>query len=107
MKIKTGDKVMVIKGRDRGKTGTVLSADKGTNKVKVEGINIHKRHLKRATKPGVAGGITDMTLPISASNVMLIDPTTSRPTRIGSKVVGDKKMRIAKKSQSVIEDVKR
>jgi large subunit ribosomal protein L24 len=107
MRIRTGDKVIVIKGRDRGKTGVVLAVNAEKNQIKVEGINIRKRHLRPAAQTGKAGGITDVTLSVSASNVMLVDPATNKPTRIGYKLVGEKKMRFAKQSQSIIEDVKR
>jgi large subunit ribosomal protein L24 len=107
MKIKSGDKVLVIKGRDRGKTATVVAVNLKTNRIKVEGINTHKRHLKRAKRPGAAGGITEVTLAMSVSNVMLVDPSTSKPTRVGYKLMGEKKARIARVSKSIIEDVKR
>lgn len=107
MKIHSGDKVRIMKGRDRGKIGTVIGVNIAKNQVKIEGVNTHKRHLRRAKKAGAAGGVTEINLPVSAANVMLIDPSTDRPTKVGYKIVSGKKVRISKKSQTVIENVKK
>ncbi len=102
MKIKKEDKVIVISGKDKGKTGKVLKAVPAENKVIVEGVNLKKKHQK-ASKGGQKGQIIDKTFPIDVSNVMLIDSKGGKPTRIGSKMVGDKKVRLAKKSNTIIK----
>ena len=106
MKIKTGDKVLVIKGKDRGKTGVVVSANPSTNQVKIEGINVYKRHQRKgaANKPG---GVVEIVAAMDVSKVMLIDPDSGKPTRVGYKQVGDTKKRIARVSGAIIEDAKK
>lgn len=106
MKIKTGDKVLVIKGKDRGKTGVVVAADPATGRIKVEGINIFKRHQKKgaANKPG---GVVEIVAPLDVSKVMLVCPETGHPTRVGYKTVGDVKKRVALVSGVIIEDAKK
>ena len=102
MHVKKGDKVMVISGKDKGKTGVVLEALPKKERVLVEGVNIVKKH----TKPNQAnpqGGIVSQEAPIHVSNVMLIDPKSGEPTRVGYKVEGDKKVRVAKKSGEVLD----
>lgn len=102
MKIQKGDKVKIIKGKDRGKTGAVLHVFKKTNKVLVEGINMVKRHVK----PGVVskeGGIVNIEKPISASNVMYWDEKAAKTTRVGYKISDEKKYRISKKTGDVLE----
>ena len=90
MKIRKNDNVMVIAGNDRGKTGKVLKVNPKKNRVIVEGINIRKRHTKPSqTNP--QGGILEKESPINASNIMLLDPKTNEPTRIGSKIILDEK----------------
>ncbi|MBQ3253711.1 MAG: 50S ribosomal protein L24 [Acholeplasmatales bacterium] len=112
MQIKTGDTVVVIAGKDRyttdkkgnkvATTGKVLKVYPKTNKVLVEGVNKVKKHQK-PTQANQEGGIIEKEAPIDASNVMLLDPKTNKPTRVGIKVVTDKKgketkIRVAKKS---------
>ncbi len=90
MKIKKDDNVVVIAGNDVGKTGKVLKVFPKKNRVIVEGVNIRKRH----TKPNQQypnGGIVEKEMSINASNVMIIDPKTSEPTRIGKKLIIDDK----------------
>lgn len=82
MKLKTKDTVMVIAGRDRGKKGEILKVLPKTSQVIVEGINIAKRHTK-PSQSNPKGGIVELTKPISTSKVMIIDPATGRPARIG------------------------
>ena len=99
MNFKTGDKVIVISGKDKGKEGKITSVLKKENRVVVEGINIVKKHVKGNGQ--TAGSITEVEAPINASNVMIIDPKTKKPTRIGHKVNKDgKKIRVTKKSNS-------
>lgn len=101
MKIKKGDNVKVISGKDRGKTGKVLIAFPARDQVLVENVNVKKKH-QRATQTNQKGQIVDRPLPIHVSNVMMVDPKTDKPTRVGYKVEGDKKVRIAKKSGTVL-----
>jgi len=97
MHVKKGDTVIVITGKDKGKKGKILVASPKTNTVMVEGIMMHKKHLKPKTRGGV-GEMVSREGYIQASNVQLIDPKTGKGTRVGSKMVGDKKVRISKKS---------
>ena len=102
MKLKTGDKVVVIAGKDKGKEGLITKTLSKDNKVIVEGVNIVKKHNKPNGDDG--GTITEMEAPIHASNVMIIDPKTKKPTRIGhSTDKKGKKIRIAKKSNESID----
>ena len=102
MFIKTGDKVRVIAGKDKGKEGSVKKILAAENRVVVEGINMIKKHQK-PNNANPNGGVIDTEAPISASNVMLIDPSTNEPTRVGYKFVDGKKVRVAKKSGKTID----
>jgi large subunit ribosomal protein L24 len=100
LKIKTGDTVKVIAGKDKDKEGKVISVDPKNNTVVVEGVNMITKH----EKPSMAnqqGGIVNKEAPIQVSNVMYLHKGT--PTRIGFKVEGDKKVRVAKKTGEVID----
>ena len=101
MNLVKGDKVIVIAGRDKGKTGTIQKVIPEQNRVVVENVNIRKKHNK-PTQKNPDGGIVEIYAPIDASNVMLIDPKTKKPTRVGHKVVKGKKVRFAKKSGTVL-----
>lgn len=100
MKIKKGDQVIVITGRDKGKTGEVIKSMPKENKVIVQGINLVKRHTKPTQES--AGGIVSKEAPIHVSNVALIDPKDGKATRIGFKVEDGKKVRVSKRSGEVI-----
>ena len=103
MKIKKNDVVIIIAGRDKGKTGKVLSVSPKTGKLVVEGINIAKRHQK-ADAAGNKAGIVEKPLPLDISNVMVRDPKSGKPTRVGIKTLADgKKIRVSKKSGEVID----
>lgn len=97
MNIKKGDNVIIRTGKDAGKKGKVLAVFADQNRVLVEGMNMKKRHV-RARRTGEKGQMIDMAHPVSRSNVSLIDPKSGKATRIGSKEVNGKKVRIAKKS---------
>ena len=103
MKIKKGDQILVIAGRDKGKRGRVTEVIKSKDRVLVEGVGM----IKKATRPnpsaGIQGGIIEKEAPIHASNVMLIEPGTGNPTRVGYKVVEGKKVRVSRKTGAVIE----
>jgi large subunit ribosomal protein L24 len=101
MKIRKGDNVIVITGRDKGKRGSVLRVLPTENRVVVQGINMVKRHTK--PRAGQAGGIVEKELPIHASNVALIDPKDDKPTRIGFKTVDGRKLRVASRSGEMID----
>ena len=102
MNFKTGDKVVVISGKDKGKEGKIIHVLRSENRVVVEGINMVKRHVKGNGQQ--AGSITEKEAPIHASNVMIIDPKTNKPTRIGHSVNKDgKKIRVTKKSNSSLD----
>ena len=92
-----GDKVIVISGRDKGKTGTIQKVDPRSNRVVVENVNVRKKH-KKPTQQNPEGSILEIYAPIDASNVMLVDPKTKKPTRIKHEVVKGKKVRVAKAS---------
>ena len=100
MRIKAGDKVLVITGKDKGKEGTVLKSLPKLNKVVVEGINIAKKHRKASQ--GQTGGIEELPAPIHVSNVKLIDPESGKPTRVGYRFEDGKKVRYAKVSDKTI-----
>ena len=102
MFIKTGDKVRVIAGKDKGKEGSVKKILAAENRVVVEGINMIKKHQK-PNNANPNGGVIDTEAPISASNVMLIDLSTNEPTRVGYKFVDGKKVRVAKKSGKTLD----
>ena len=101
MNLKVGDKVIVIAGSNKGKEGTIKKVLKAENKVIVEGVNMVKKHQK--DNGNGTGGILEIEAPIDRSNVMIIDPKTKKPTRIGHKVVKDKKVRIARRSSDVLD----
>lgn len=101
-KIKKGDKVVVLVGRDRGKTGTVNKVMPDEGRALVSGVNMVKRH-QRASQTE-AGGIIEKEAPIQISNLAIADPKTGEPTRVGFKITEDgKKVRVAKKSGEVID----
>lgn len=102
VKIKKGDKVVVLAGKDKGATGEVVRVIPDECRVVVQGVNIATRHIKPSQTSG--GGIEKSELPIHISNVALADPKTGKPTRVGYKVLKDgKKVRIARKSGETVE----
>ncbi len=101
MKLKKGDNIIIITGKDKGKKGKITKVLPKDNKVVVEGLNMVKKN-QRPRKSGEKGSIISISLPMNASNVMIVDPKTGKGTRIGKKKVGDKFVRIAKKSNQEI-----
>lgn len=101
MKIKKGDQVEIIAGKDRGKRGEVTHVFPSDDKVVVKGANLIKRHI-RATKNGEKGQRIEKEAPLHVSNVMLVCPHTGKPTRIGYKMEADEKVRVSKQSGKVI-----
>ena len=105
-RIRSGDSVVVLTGKDRGKTGKVRTVLPKENRVIVEGLNIVKRHTK-ARGPGQPGGIIEKEAPLHISNVAIADPSTGKPTRVGFRIEEDgSKVRVAKASGQVIPNVK-
>lgn len=102
MHIKVNDKVKVISGKDKGKEGIVLAVFPKKERVLVEGINIAKKHRK-ATQGNANGGIIEEEVAVHVSNVMLIDPKTNEPTKVGYKFENDKKVRFSKKTGEIID----
>jgi large subunit ribosomal protein L24 len=102
MKIKTGDKVIVISGKDKGKTGVVVKAFPKIEKVVIDDVNIARKHRK-AQHSGAKGEIVEIPMPIHISNVAFVDPKTKKPTRIRYDMQKNKKVRIAVKSGTVIK----
>ncbi len=99
--LKKGDKVIVVAGRDKGKSGSIVRVLREANRVILDGVNVMKKQ-RRATKSGQKGQVVDISMPIHASNVMIVDSKTGKPSRIGKKKVGDKFVRVARKSDQEI-----
>lgn len=97
MKLKKGDNVIITTGKDKGKKGKIVAVLVEENRVVVEGLNMMKKH-QRPRKSGEKGSKINIAMPINASNVMILDPKTNSRTRIGKKKVGDKLIRVTKKS---------
>lgn len=103
MHVKKGDTVFVITGKDKGKKGRVIAANPKKDRVLVEGINMIKKHAK-PSQGNPQGGILNQEAPIHVSNVMIVDPKSGEPTRVGYKVLDNgNKVRIAKKSGEQID----
>ncbi len=101
MKIKNGDTVLIISGKDRGKKGKVIKVLPEENRIVVEGVNLRKKHT-RPKKQGEKGQIVEITAPLNVSNVKLICQKCKKPTRVGYKVVEKNKFRVCKKCQQEI-----
>jgi large subunit ribosomal protein L24 len=102
-RIKTGDEVIVVGGKDRGKKGKVLRVEPGKNRLYVEGLNMIKRHQRPQQVAGAqraeqVGGVIEREGPIHTSNVMLLDPKDGKPTRLGIEIADGKRYRIARRS---------
>lgn len=102
MNIRKGDNVIVIAGKDCGKTGKVNRALPRDNQVIVEGVNVKKKH-RRANRKNQKGQIIDIAAPIHVSNVQIVDPKTNKGTRIGFKIEKGKKVRIAKGTGTILD----
>ncbi len=103
MKILKGDKVVVIAGKDKGKTGTVQAVYPKVGKVVVEGVNVHKKH-KKPTQQTPEGSVLEIYVPIDISNVAIVDPKTKKASRVGYSVdKNGKKVRISKASGSKLD----
>jgi large subunit ribosomal protein L24 len=103
-KVKKGDEVLVICGKDRGRRGKVNSVNGKKQTCIIEKINEYKKHQKpKGTTRQMAGGIITVSMPVHLSNVMVVDKTTNKPTRVGRRQVGDKALRYAKISGQLID----
>jgi large subunit ribosomal protein L24 len=108
LRIREGDTVLVISGKDKGKTGRVLRTEPGRSRVFVEGLNMVKRHqrprsVKDTQKAGEVQGIIDKEGPIHVSNVMVLDPSDNKPTRVGVREEGGKRVRFGKRTGATFE----
>jgi len=102
--VRKNDRVMVIAGKDKGRSGRVIEVQPRKHKVLVEGVNVVKRHSKANTRSGVQGGILERESPIDVSNVMVICPHCGQPTRVGHQVLEDgQRHRACKKCGAAIE----
>ena len=109
LRVRKDDTVRIIAGKDRGRTGRVLRVDPVKHKVYVEGANIIKRHMRPRTlrdtqRAQELGGIVESEGPIHISNVMLLDPKTNDPTRVGIRREDGRRVRVAKKSGQELDD---
>jgi large subunit ribosomal protein L24 len=105
MKLRTDDEVVVISGKDRGKTGKIIRVDRARDRVYVEGINIVKRHQRpNPGRPNAPVGVIEREGPVHVSNVALLDPKDRKPTRIGTRRTQQgTRMRVTKRSGTEID----
>ena len=108
MKVRKDDMVKVISGKDRGKTGRVLRTEPARGRVYVEGVAIQKRHqrptsLRDTQRAQEIGGVIEVEGPVHVSNVMLLDPKSGDPTRVGIKREGGRRVRVSKKSGTEVD----
>ena len=105
MKLRTDDEVIVISGKDKGKTGKIIRVDRSKDRVYVEGINIVKRHQKpNPARPNAQVGVIEREGPVHVSNVALLDPKDRKPTRVGTKRTEQgTRMRVTKRSGTEID----
>jgi len=104
MKIKKGDTVEVVTGKDTGKRGRVLKVDPPRNRVVVEGVNMIKRHTRPNPQKRIQGGIVEREAPINVTNVMVVSPDSGRRTRVGFKILDDgRKVRVAKTDGAILD----
>ena len=103
MRLKKGDTVIVLSGKDKGKKGKILNVLTDKDKVTVERVNIAKRHQKPTRT--FQGGIIEKAIPLLSSRVMLVCPRCSAPTRVGVKLAQEKRVRVCKKCEEIIDKV--
>ena len=102
-RLKKGDDVVIVAGKDKGRRGVVKTFTKGGSLVLVEGINIVKKHVKPNPNKGVEGGVVEKELPLDASNVAIFNPSSERADKVGCKFVDEKKVRYFKSSGELID----
>ena len=104
MKIKKGDNVEVISGKDAGKQGRVLRVDRDRGRVVIEGVAMIKRHTRPNPQKKIQGGIVEREAAIHVSNVMVVSPDSGRPTRVGYKILDDgRKVRVSKVDGAILD----
>jgi large subunit ribosomal protein L24 len=108
LKVRSGDQVQVMAGKDRGKTGRILRVEPANERVYVEGLNMVKRHMRPqqvadTNRGPTVGGVIEREGPIHVSNVMLLDPKDNKPTRVGVQRENGKRYRVAKRSQTRLD----
>ena len=104
MKIRTDDNVIVISGKDKGRTGKVIRTDPKKDRVYVEGVNMVKRHMRPTPgRPNAPVGVIEKEGPIHVSNVAIVDPKDKKPTRIGVRREDGKRMRVTKRSGAELD----
>ena len=104
MKIRTDDNVIVISGKDKGRTGKVLRTDPKRDRVFVEGVNMVKRHMRPTPgRPNAPVGVIEKEGPIHVSNVAIVDPKDKKPTRVGVRREDGKRMRVTKRSGAELD----
>ncbi|HUC02007.1 MAG TPA: 50S ribosomal protein L24 [Candidatus Paceibacterota bacterium] len=101
MKLKKGDNVKIMSGKDRGKTGVIMTAFPGSDRITIDGLNVFKKRSKPRTQ-GEKGQIVAVSRPMAASKVMIICPNCKAPTRLGGRTEGSRKVRYCKKCQATI-----
>ena len=101
--IRRNDNVVVTAGRDRGKQGRVLKVVPDRNRVVVEGVNVIKRHTRPNPQRNIKGGIVEREASLNVSNVQLVCPACGKPTRIGYSTQGDRKVRVCRKCEGVVD----
>lgn len=101
-KIRKGDEIIVITGKNKGKTGQVLQIVQDGDKVVIEGVNVAKKHVKPNPVKGITGGVIDKTMPIHVSNVAIYNSDTKKADRVGFKVEDGKKVRIFKSDGKLV-----
>ncbi len=101
MKVKKGDNVLIITGKDKGRTAKILTSLPKQRMILVEGMNLKSKHVK-PKRQGEKGQVVKVPMPLQASNVKFLCPKCSKPSRLGYKIEGDKKFRICKKCKSEV-----
>ena len=101
--IRKNDNVLVVTGKDRGKRGRVLRVVPDRNRVVVEGVNVIKRHTRPNPQRNIKGGIVEREASLNVSNVQLVCPACGKPTRIGHSTQGDRKVRVCRKCEGVVD----
>jgi large subunit ribosomal protein L24 len=104
LKFKVNDKVKIMAGKDRGREGAIESISGGY--ALVQGVNLYKKHVKKNLTKDGKGGIFEIPRPILLSKLAIIDPKSGKPTKVGFKIEGDKKVRISKKSGVILDKIK-
>ena len=104
MKVKKGDMVEIISGKDKGRTGKVLKVNQDRERIVIEGVHMIKRHTRPNPQKRIQGGIVEREAPVHVSNVMVVSPDTGKKTRVGYKILDDgRKVRVAKVDGAILD----